>query len=63
MAGTNGHGNSNGNRAGSLDRRALLDETGEISDAARVIARMADEVSEGADTQMRSVESAVSGRQ
>src|SRR5215213_1938145 len=61
MAGLNGNGNGNGNRANALNRRALREETGEISVAAKVIAQMADEVSEGADTQMRSVEGAVSG--
>ncbi len=59
MASTNGNGN--GNRATAFDRRALLDETGEITDAAMIVARVAGEVSESSDAQMRSVESALSG--
>src|SRR5580704_10459030 len=55
MAGTNGHGN----RADVLDRRVLLDEAGEITGSAKVIARMAEEVSEGAAVQMRSIDGAL----
>ena len=50
MAATNG----NGNRADAIDRGALRDEASEISGAAKIIARMAGEVSDGADAQMRS---------
>src|SRR6185503_4087541 len=57
MAATNG----NGNRADVLDRRALLDGAGEITNAAKIIARMAEEVAEGADVQMRSVDHALGG--
>ena len=57
MAATNG----NGHRADGLNHRALLDEAGEITDAAKVVARMAEEISEGADVQMRSLDSALSG--
>jgi len=39
----------------------LRDEASEISGAAKIIARMAGEVSEGADAQMRSVDFALSG--
>ena len=48
---------ANGNGHGHLpDTSALLGEAGEITDAARLIARLADEVSAGADAQARSLD-------
>jgi uncharacterized phage infection (PIP) family protein YhgE len=57
MAGTNG----NGNRAHPMTGDALRDEAIKMTGAAKLIARLTEEVAEGADVQMRSLESALSG--
>src|SRR5262245_18280145 len=49
-----------GNGAGVIDQRVLRDEANPISVAFARIARITDEVSEGADVQVRSLDSALS---
>ena len=56
MAAANGNGN-HPRRDGS----ALLNEAGDISDAAHVISRLADGVSDGAGAQARSLDTALAG--
>ena len=53
--------NGNGNGAGSFNRAGLLDEASQISDAVARIAQITDEVSQGADVQVRSLDAALSG--
>ena len=50
-----------GNGAGVIDQRLLRDEAALIMDAVARIARITDEVSEGADVQVRSLDGALSG--
>jgi methyl-accepting chemotaxis protein len=49
------------NGAGALDPRHLREEATSITDAAARIMRITDQVSEGADMQIRSLDDAVSG--
>jgi len=49
------------NGAGVIDQSLLRDEATSITDAVARIARITDEVSEGADAQVRSLDSALSG--
>src|SRR5688572_10008723 len=49
------------NGAGAVDYRLLRDEAHSITDAVARIARITDQASEGADTQVRSLDSALSG--
>jgi hypothetical protein len=53
--------NGNGNRAHGIDRVAVRTEASEITDAAKIIARVAEEAFETADAQVRSVDNALSG--
>src|SRR5262245_7120381 len=59
MAARNGINGVNGH--GAADPPRLRSEANHSSDAVTGSARIADEVSEGADTQVRSIDSALSG--
>src|SRR5687767_1386947 len=54
-------GGGNGHAAGAFDPKMLREEAGYITDAVSRIVEITDQVSEGADAQLRSVDSAVSG--
>ena len=55
VSGGNGHG------ARALDRAVLRDEATQITHAVSRIVQMTDQVSAGADTQVQSLDSALSG--
>jgi len=62
MASRNGqlNGRGNGHRA-AIDTRAALDQALRVTEAAGVIARLSDEFAQGATSQVRSLDDALTG--